>query len=72
MLPLQSVKPTIVCAGATQASFNLTCVIGSGGSDQVTYDLVNYSSQGPLFEPDTLGALSPTPLMNHLTCERTW
>lgn len=60
--------PNDDCAGATLASFNLTCPLGSGLSDQVTYDLINYSSQGPLFEPDTLGVLG-TPGMNHLSCE---
>lgn len=62
--------PNDVCAGATLASFNLTCTLGSGGNDSVTYDLINYSSQGPTFEPSTLGALEPggNPF-NHLDCE---
>ena len=59
-----------VCEGAFDTSVNLTCLLGSGLSDQVTYDLVNYSSQGPLFEPDTLdGFFGGTPGMGHKDCE---
>jgi len=59
-----------VCAGALETSFTLTCALNSGGSDQITYDLVNYSSQGPTFEPPTDGIFGPDAgALGHLDCE---